>query len=114
MDKETKRKAKLEARQKKKEDKQRRRDEKRAARAAGGPSVLLKEFWHLPNMLTVGRIAVIPLFVWLTYDAAPMDSLWAAAIFTLAAITDVIDGFLARRWNMITTVGKLLDPLADK
>jgi CDP-diacylglycerol--glycerol-3-phosphate 3-phosphatidyltransferase len=114
VDKETKRKAKLEAKLKRKEDKLRRREEKRAARAAKGPSVLLKEFWNLPNMLTLGRIAVIPVFVWLTYDADPMYSLWAAAIFTLAAVTDVIDGFLARRWNMITTVGKLLDPLADK
>lgn len=114
MDKETKRKVKAEAKLKRKEDKLRRRDEKRARKAAMGPSPLLKEFWNLPNMLTMGRIAVIPLFVWLTYDADPMYSLWAAALFTLAAVTDVIDGFLARRWNMITTVGKLLDPLADK
>lgn len=114
MDKETKRKLKAEAKQKRKDDKLRRRDEKRARKAAQGPSPLLREFWNLPNMLTMGRIAVIPLFVWLTYDADPMYSLWAAALFTLAAVTDVIDGFLARRWNMITTVGKLLDPLADK
>ncbi len=85
---------------------QRRRDRK--------PSVLLEQFWNLPNMLTVGRILIIPLFVWFTYDGDPMYSVWAAAIFTLAAVTDVIDGFLARRWNMITVVGKLLDPLADK
>lgn len=114
MDKETRRKVKAEAKLKRKEDKLRRRDEKRAGKASRGPSPLLKEFWNLPNMLTLGRIAVIPVFVWLTYDADPMYSLWAAGIFTLAAITDVIDGFLARRWNMITTVGKLLDPLADK
>ncbi|MBL8958082.1 MAG: CDP-diacylglycerol--glycerol-3-phosphate 3-phosphatidyltransferase [Myxococcaceae bacterium] len=65
-------------------------------------------------MLTMGRIAVIPLFVWFTYEADPFYSLLAAGLFTLAAVTDVIDGFLARRWNMITTVGKLMDPLADK
>ncbi len=65
-------------------------------------------------MLTMGRIAIIPLFVWFTYDADPFYSYLAAALFTLAAVTDVIDGFLARRWNMITVVGKLLDPLADK
>jgi len=114
VDKETRRKAKAEAKQKRKEDKLRRRDEKRAKKAARGASPLLKEFWNLPNMLTMGRIAVIPLFVWFTYDADPFYSLLSAALFTLAAVTDVIDGFLARRWNMITTVGKLLDPLADK
>jgi CDP-diacylglycerol--glycerol-3-phosphate 3-phosphatidyltransferase len=77
-------------------------------------STLAKEFWNLPNMLTLGRIAVIPLFVWFTYDADPLYSLLAALIFTIAAVTDVVDGFLARRWNMITVVGKLMDPLADK
>jgi CDP-diacylglycerol---glycerol-3-phosphate 3-phosphatidyltransferase len=65
-------------------------------------------------MLTVARILVIPLFVWVTYDGDPFYSLVAASIFTVAAVTDVVDGFLARRWNMITVVGKLLDPLADK
>ena len=76
--------------------------------------MLLKELGNLPNMLTMGRIAIIPLFVWLTYDADPMSSMLAAVLFTLAAVTDVVDGFLARRWNLITVVGKFLDPLADK
>ena len=106
VDKAAKRKAKQEA-------KQRKRDERKARRANRKPSVLLKEFWNLPNMLTLARIAVIPVFVWFTYDADPMYSLLAALIFTLAAVTDVVDGFLARRWNMITVVGKLRDPLAD-
>jgi CDP-diacylglycerol--glycerol-3-phosphate 3-phosphatidyltransferase len=78
------------------------------------PRVLLKEFWNLPNVLTLGRIAVIPLFVWLTYDADPLSSFLAAALFAAAAITDIIDGYLARRLNLITVVGKFLDPLADK
>ncbi len=91
----------------KKEERQRRRVQRK-------PSVLLQEFWNLPNMLTMGRILVIPLFVWFTYDADPLYSAWAGIIFTLASITDVIDGYLARRWNLITVVGKLLDPLADK
>ncbi|GMU59793.1 MAG: CDP-diacylglycerol--glycerol-3-phosphate 3-phosphatidyltransferase [Myxococcaceae bacterium] len=115
------RRARQEARQRKREEKVRKKDEKarrkaekKAARAARGPSVLLKEFWNLPNMLTMGRILVIPLFVWLTYEADPWSSVMAASLFTLAAITDVVDGFLARRWNQITVTGKLLDPLADK
>lgn len=75
---------------------------------------LLEEFWNLPNMLTVGRILVIPLFVWFTYDADPLYSLLAAVVFTVAAVTDVVDGFLARRMQLETVVGRLLDPLADK
>ncbi len=107
MDRATKRRLKQEAKQRKKEERLKRKANRK-------PSVLLKELWNLPNMLTMGRIAVIPLFVWFTYDADPFYSLMAAAVFALASITDVVDGFLARRWNMITVTGKLLDPLADK
>jgi CDP-diacylglycerol--glycerol-3-phosphate 3-phosphatidyltransferase len=107
VDRATKRRLKAEAKQKKREERVRRKENRQ-------PSVLLKEFWNLPNMLTLGRIAVIPLFVWFTYDADPFYSLLAASLFTVAAVTDVVDGFLARRWNMITVVGKLMDPLADK
>jgi CDP-diacylglycerol--glycerol-3-phosphate 3-phosphatidyltransferase len=117
MDRETTQKLKHEARLRKREEKARKKADKlarKADRKNRPPSALLKEFWNLPNMLTLGRIAIIPLFVWFTYDADPLDSYLAAALFTLAAVTDVIDGFLARRWNMITVVGKLLDPLADK
>lgn len=118
MDRDEKKRAKQEARQRRREEKQRRREEKVKrrddCRAGRKPSVLLKELWNLPNMLTMGRILVIPLFVWLTYDADPMYSTIAATVFTVAAVTDVVDGFLARRWNQITVVGKLLDPLADK
>ncbi len=118
MDREAKRRLRQDTRLRKREEKDRRkaeklrkREEKRRGRQ---PSVLLQEFWNLPNMLTLARIFVIPLFVWFTYDADPFYSLMAASLFTVAAITDVVDGFLARRWNMITVTGKLLDPLADK
>ena len=87
---------------------------KQEARRNRPPSVLLQEFWNLPNMLTLARIFVIPLFVWLLYDGDPWYSVMAASVFTIAAVTDVVDGFLARRWNMITVTGKLLDPMADK
>ena len=114
MDRDTKRKQKVEAKRLKKDERIAKKAAKKQARRERGPSPLLKEFWNLPNMLTLGRIAVIPLFVWFTYDADPFYSLLAAGLFTIAAVTDVIDGFLARRWNMITVVGKLMDPLADK
>jgi len=94
--------------------KRQKREERARRRALRKPSVLLQEFWNLPNMLTIGRILIIPIFVWFTYEADPLYSFWAAALFTVAAVTDVVDGFLARRWNQITVVGKFLDPLADK
>lgn len=94
--------------------KQRKKEERARRRAAREPSILVQEFWNLPNMLTLGRIVLIPLFVWLTYEADPLDSLLAAAVFAVAAITDIVDGYLARRWNLITVVGKFMDPLADK
>ena len=106
---ETRQKLGQETRLKKREEKQRRKDEKVARKAAKQeakrnrpPSVLLQEFWNLPNMLTVGRIFMIPLFVWLLYDGDPWYSVMAASVFTIAAVTDVIDGFLARRWNPLS------------
>lgn len=121
MDPETKRRQRTELKAKQKEDRLRHaaerqalREARRKAKRSRPPSVLLTEFWNLPNMLTLGRILVIPVFVYFMGDGDPLSSLVAGSIFTLAAVTDVVDGFLARRWNMITVVGKLLDPLADK
>ncbi|SEU18774.1 CDP-diacylglycerol--glycerol-3-phosphate 3-phosphatidyltransferase [Stigmatella erecta] len=94
--------------------KQRKREERARRRAARKESVLIQEFWNLPNMLTMGRILLIPLFVWFTYDADPFYSLMAGMVFAVASITDVVDGYLARKWNLITVVGKFMDPLADK
>jgi CDP-diacylglycerol--glycerol-3-phosphate 3-phosphatidyltransferase len=94
--------------------KQRKREERVKRRAGRKPSILVQEFWNLPNMLTLGRILLIPVFVWFTYDADPLYSLLAGAVFAVASITDVVDGYLARKWNLITVVGKFMDPLADK
>jgi CDP-diacylglycerol---glycerol-3-phosphate 3-phosphatidyltransferase len=90
------------------------REERRRRKEGRPPSVLVQEFWNLPNILTVARILVIPIFVLFTYDADPFYSLLAGAVFALAAITDIVDGYLARRWNLVTVVGKFMDPLADK
>ena len=69
---------------------------------------------RLPNALTVARLALIPVFVVLVV-ASDEGYSWAAAIvFAVAGVTDQIDGFLARRWNVESAFGKIADPLADR
>ena len=69
---------------------------------------------NLPNLLTLGRIAAVPIVVLLMLDDSRASGMWAAAVFGLAAITDGFDGWLARKWGIVTILGKFLDPLADK
>ncbi len=69
---------------------------------------------NLPNLLTLGRAAAVPLLVVLMLDDSREAGFWAAALFGAAAITDFVDGWLARRWGVVTVLGKFLDPLADK
>jgi CDP-diacylglycerol---glycerol-3-phosphate 3-phosphatidyltransferase len=75
---------------------------------------------NLPNYITLSRIAAIPLIIWVlttSYFSAQQNTLrvlLASGIFILASITDGVDGYLARRRGQITTMGVLLDPLADK
>ncbi len=70
--------------------------------------------WNLPNLLTFARIVMIPLCLVLLDRRTPQSCFWSAIVFTLAAITDVLDGYLARRMNVVSILGKFLDPLADK
>ncbi|MFO7830698.1 MAG: CDP-diacylglycerol--glycerol-3-phosphate 3-phosphatidyltransferase [Desulfuromonadaceae bacterium] len=70
--------------------------------------------FNLPNMLTFARIACIPILIITLLKDTPGMSLVAALIFSLASITDWLDGYLARRLNLVTVMGKFLDPLADK
>lgn len=69
---------------------------------------------NLPNALTVGRIAATPLIAVLPFVASPTARLLAFALFLVAAVSDYADGVLARSRKQETTLGKLLDPLADK
>lgn len=66
---------------------------------------------NLPNILTMLRMCMVPIFVWLYYSG--MQPL-ALIVYLLAGATDILDGYLARKWNQITSFGKLMDPLADK
>ncbi|MGZ4354467.1 MAG: CDP-alcohol phosphatidyltransferase family protein [Gaiellaceae bacterium] len=69
---------------------------------------------QLPNALTVGRLALIPVFVALIVSADGGSSWAAAIVFGVAGVTDQIDGFLARRWHVESAFGKFVDPLADR
>lgn len=69
---------------------------------------------NLPNILTLLRIAAIPLLVVLLLSPSKEAGFWAAALFAIASITDWLDGYLARRMGIETVFGKFLDPIADK
>lgn len=75
---------------------------------------LAQDAVNIPNLLTFGRIVMIPLCLWLLDKDTPRSGFWAALVFTLAALTDVLDGYLARKLGVVSVLGKLLDPLADK
>ncbi|MBQ2473357.1 MULTISPECIES: CDP-diacylglycerol--glycerol-3-phosphate 3-phosphatidyltransferase [Lachnospira] len=70
---------------------------------------------NLPNKLTIFRVILVPVFLVLLYiDKIPAHNYWAAAIFIIASLTDMLDGKIARKYNLVTNFGKFMDPLADK
>jgi CDP-diacylglycerol--glycerol-3-phosphate 3-phosphatidyltransferase len=77
-----------------------------------------RTFWqdakNLPNLLTFARVLMIPAVLVLLSRGNPRDCLWAACVYAAAAITDALDGWIARRQNLVSVLGKFLDPLADK
>ena len=75
---------------------------------------LREDALNLPNMLTMLRIVLIPVVLWLITDGTPAGNFAAAMVYAVSAITDFIDGYLARRMGLISVLGKFLDPLADK
>src|SRR5690349_912296 len=79
-----------------------------AARAVPAPLAAI------PNALTIARLALIPVFVVLIVTAENGHSWPAAIVFAVAAVTDQVDGFLARRWQVESEFGKVADPLADR
>ncbi|QES58704.1 CDP-diacylglycerol--glycerol-3-phosphate 3-phosphatidyltransferase [Streptomyces venezuelae] len=87
-------------------------------RHSGGPRVEVQEtrvqtdrIFTIPNILSMARLAGVPLFLWLIL--AEYDG-WALAVLMLSGISDYLDGKLARRWNQISKLGRLLDPAADR
>ena len=72
-----------------------------------------EQIWNLPNALTMLRMAVVPLMLLLPFMMSKTGSAVLAWLYIVAAVTDIIDGWLARRGQQVTDLGKLLDPLAD-
>ncbi len=75
--------------------------------------------WHelrqrIPNTLTIARFAAIPIFAWLYLEAGDGPAWGAGIFFGAAAVTDQLDGLLARRWHVESSFGKVADPLADR
>ncbi|MCU7810139.1 MAG: CDP-diacylglycerol--glycerol-3-phosphate 3-phosphatidyltransferase [Candidatus Thiodiazotropha sp. (ex Notomyrtea botanica)] len=70
--------------------------------------------WNIPNILTLLRIVLIPVFVLLFYLPVEWARFSCALVFSIAAVTDWFDGYLARRWGQVSPFGAFLDPVADK
>lgn len=74
-----------------------------------------KELFTIPNILTYIRILCVPFFVWLMLDSSIVHHIMIAlGLFMFASLTDLIDGFIARHYNLISDIGKIADPIADK
>jgi cardiolipin synthase len=69
---------------------------------------------NIPNILSALRILSVPIFLYFYFSNTKNHLIVACTVFVIAGLTDVIDGFIARRFNLITSLGKILDPLADK
>lgn len=74
----------------------------------------MKENFTLPNIISAFRIVLIPVFAVLYFSNIEKNYIYAFAVLALSALSDVTDGFIARRFNMISELGKVLDPIADK
>jgi CDP-diacylglycerol--glycerol-3-phosphate 3-phosphatidyltransferase len=69
---------------------------------------------NVANLVTISRVLLVPVIVLVYYSPMPFSQLIAAVLFTMASITDWLDGFLARRLNQLSAFGAFLDPVADK
>ncbi len=72
------------------------------------------EFFNAPNAITFARMAAIPVILYFTWYESRENSFIAALLYAVTSATDFLDGWLARRKNLVTVIGKFLDPLADK
>lgn len=74
-----------------------------------------KEVFSIPNIMGYFRVLLIPLFCWLYMNAeTTQDFFWATLVVMVSSLTDLFDGMVARKFNMVTDLGKIVDPVADK
>lgn len=78
------------------------------------PQTIKEDLYNIPNLLTLFRIALIPVVCFLIWLGDPLSSFLAVACFATAGFTDWLDGYIARKNNVVSLTGKFLDPLADK
>ena len=76
--------------------------------------ILRREIFNLPNTITLMRIGIVPFLFILLLSPGKFWSLLMAVLFIAASLTDLIDGYVARKYSLVTTIGKFLDPIADK
>lgn len=84
----------------------------RAGRQTARKEEMEKRIFTIPNILSFFRLCLIPLFVWLY--CVKKDYMWTALVLLLSGATDLADGYIARRFHMVSALGKVLDPIADK
>ncbi len=77
-------------------------------------NTIRQDIVNVPNILTLFRIALVPIVCLLIYDGTPSASFYAFVFFWVAGVTDWLDGYIARKMNLVSLTGKFLDPLADK
>jgi cardiolipin synthase len=79
--------------------------------SAQGDSQVTDRVWTVPNVLSMVRLVFVPIFLWLILTG--QDN-WAVVVLTLSGVTDYLDGKIARRYNLVTRFGQLLDPVSDR
>jgi phosphatidylglycerophosphate synthase len=74
----------------------------------------VRSWWTIPNLLSLSRLALLPVWWWVMGSPDPSRRWWGGAMIVYGILSDVLDGYLARRWGQVTTLGKILDPVGDK
>ena len=74
----------------------------------------MQELFNIPNSITLSRLLGVPVILYLLHDPTPTHRWWSLGIFLVVALTDWLDGYLARRLDQVSDIGKFLDPLVDK